>query len=67
MGVDGTFAFLEAQGINGEEVDPATLEGLVHVDVAALFFGYIVATTASILLAQFRAEDSTSPLSVKEV
>ncbi|KAF9555522.1 hypothetical protein EC968_008895, partial [Mortierella alpina] len=52
MGIDSFYPFLEDQGITGEEVDVASLEDMIQVDVLAILRAYISATSKSIWVSE---------------
>jgi hypothetical protein len=60
MGVQGAFAYLEAQGIHGDAIDPVLFNGRIHVDVLSLYFPYIISTISSLQLQVYRREPDKS-------
>lgn len=62
MGVQGAFAYLEAQGIGGSAVDVTLVNTHIHVDILSVYFAYIIATMKSLLLRPFKGENPDQPL-----
>ncbi|KAF9576056.1 hypothetical protein EC968_000616, partial [Mortierella alpina] len=52
MGIDRFHPFLEDEGITGEEVDVASLDNIIQVDVLAILGAYMSATSKSIWISE---------------